>query len=103
MRSPSPPPDPTMHGVVAPTGHTAPPSKSVRVWSDTPYWRYSTLVGGGATAACARAGRVPHKAIMTKQAPAAAPRRRLAHFRSDSVRALGISFFTGLTNDKPVV
>src|SRR5882724_457789 len=103
MRRPSPPPDPTMHGVVAPTGHTAPPSKSVRVWSDTPYWMYSTLVGGGATAACARAGRVPEKAIMAKQAPDAMPIRRLPLFRGDSVRALGISFFTGLTNAKPFV
>jgi hypothetical protein len=46
-----------MHGVLARLGHTAPPSSSVKVWSDTPYWRYSTLVGGGSTGVSAWAGR----------------------------------------------
>src|SRR3954464_9985320 len=102
MRRPSPPPEPTIQGVLAPTGQTEPPFKSVRVCSETPYWMYSTLVGGGAAAACARAGALL-KATAAKQTPEAARIRRLPLFSGDSVRALGISFFTGLTNAKPFV
>ncbi len=44
-----------MHGVRAPAGQTAPPLSKVNECSETPYWRYSTLIGGGRGSVCAEA------------------------------------------------
>jgi hypothetical protein len=90
-----------MQGVFAPSGQTSPLSSRVKVWSETPYWTYSMLVGGGSTAVvCACAGGAPSMR-MTAQLSANATAE--ADFRGESVRALGICFSTGLTNAKPFV
>ena len=47
MRIASPPPLPKMHGVVARAGQTSPPEANCSTVSPTPYWKYSTLFGGG--------------------------------------------------------
>ena len=81
-----------MQGVVASSGQTSPLSSSVRVWSDTPYCKYSTLVGGGRVEDCAAAGRTRPSAT-TKLAAQATPKSR---FASDQDRAFAICFFPGL-------
>src|SRR5882672_8692677 len=47
MRMARPPPLPKMQGVVARAGHTSPPDANCSTARPTPYWKYSTLLGGG--------------------------------------------------------
>src|SRR5450432_3569235 len=56
MRMASPPPLPRIQGVVARAGHTSPPEANCSTASPTPYWKYSTLLGGGRCDSSAEAG-----------------------------------------------
>src|SRR4249920_3152713 len=47
MRMARPPPLPRMQGVAARAGQTSPPEANCSTASPTPYWKYSTLLGGG--------------------------------------------------------
>src|SRR3954466_6813676 len=51
-----PPPLPMMQGVLAPAGQTSPPEANFSTATPTPYWKYSTLLGGGRCDSWAQAG-----------------------------------------------
>ena len=56
MRRASPPPLPRIQGVFALAGQTSPPEANFSSATATPYWKYSTLLGGGRCDSWAEAG-----------------------------------------------
>src|SRR6478752_2452679 len=90
-----------MQGVRAPSGQTAPLPSRVKVCSETPYWTYSTLVGGGA-AVCAAAARGDAIVAAAKHQAKTSRKPALPGFLSDSDRLFDISFFHRLDESQTI-
>jgi hypothetical protein len=96
MRMARPPPLPKMQGVVARAGHTSPPEANCSTASPTPYWKYSTLFGGGRCDSWAETGFTRPRKVSAK---AVATAKRAAFLRCARMgeAASGFEFEAGST------